>query len=384
MQPHPANATEFCGQTLDLVALEDEAFAVSAEAGVLFHLNTTARHVLEAASSGASFSDISKSVAEAHDLSPEQVLEDITALTSGLEQGVQKALAHSAGTTDSAPPLQAPVHSATYASFGRHISITYPNQEMAAICHPPLAPFQVGSSAGDDLIADLKENQDHYCVRCGLAEVHIEKSPGALMTALQRAILCHDVPEPGLFNVVVHAGSVVGGKGAWLVGGASGRGKSTLVTALDVLGFPVLSDDLIPLDLDRKLAFPMPLGLSLKEAGWETALRLRPDIANIEPVVSASGKKTRFAKPLHPACDKDRKGHQIAGLLLPQRRSGATPELTPMSLKEAMVGLCDRFGRFPLDPADLERLIGLLEHLPRYRLTYGEVDDILPALCDRL
>ncbi len=384
VQPRLANETTFCGQILDLVALEDEAFAVSADAGVLFHLNATARHVLEAAYDGASFIDISKSIADAHDLCADEVLEDITALAHGLEQGVHKALTLNTAATDSAPALRAPVRNATYACFGRLITITYPNQEMAAICHPLLAPFQTSSSADDDLIGELEETHQHYCVRCGVAEVKIEKSPGALMTALQRAILCHDIPEPGLFNVVVHAGSVVGDKGAWLVGGASGRGKSTLVTALDVWGLRVLSDDLVPLDLAQELAFPMPVGLSLKNAGGETISRLRPDIARLQPVISASGKSTRFAKPLHPATDGDRMGHPIAGLLLPRRQPGASPALEPLGLKEAMVDLCDRFGRFPLDPDDLEQLISLLNRRPRYRLTYSEVEDILPLLGDRL
>lgn len=384
MQPHLANETEFCGRTLDLVAIEDEAFAVSVDAGVLFHLNATARHVLEAANAGASFSEISKSIAEANDLCPAQVLNDVTALASGLEQGVQRALSLGAEGKDYAPALESPVHNANYACFGCHITITYPTQDMAAICHPLLAPFQTSVSAEKALIAELQETKDHFRVRCGLANVQIEKSPGALMTALQRAILCHDVPEPGLFNVVVHAGAVVGQQGAWLVGGASGRGKSTLVATLDVHGFRVLSDDLVPLDLETALAFPMPVGLSLKDGGWATVLRHRSDLANLQPVVSASGKKTRFAKPLNPATDDDRHGRPIAGLLLPERQEGAAAALETMSLKEAMVGLCDRFGRFPLDPSDLERLIGLLERRPRFRLIYSEVEDILPVLCGEL
>lgn len=384
MQPRLANEPVFCGQTLDLVALEDEAFAVSADVGVLFHLNATARQVLEAAREGATFSEISEALADANDLCPEQVLGDVTALARGLEQGVQNALSQVTSEADGAPALSAPVHHATYELFGRHVAISYPTQKMAAMCHPPLAPFQIGGEMSPRLTAQLEETDGEYLARCGKADVRIEKSRGALMTALQRAILCHDVTAPGLFNVVVHAGAVVKGQGAWLVGGASGRGKSTLVAALDADGARVLSDDLVPLELDTGRALPMPMALSVKQAGWQTVGQFRPEISEISPCISATGKKIKYLKPLNPAQDADRKGHRVAGLLLPQRREGASACLEPLGLKEAMVGLCDRFGRFPVDPHDLEQLIALLERLPRYRLTYSEVEHILPVLRDHL
>ena len=384
VQARLENEPAFCGKTLDLVALEDEAFAVSADAGVLFHLNATARQVLEAAHAGATFREISEVLADAHDLCPAQVLGDVTTLARGLEDGVQQALTQVKHGAEGAPPLSEPVYSATYELFGRRIAISYPTQEMAALCHPPLAPFRVDEDVRCQLTAQLKEADGTYVVRCGWALVKIEKSRGALMTALQRAILCHDVTAPGLFNVVVHAGAVVTDQGAWLVGGASGHGKSTLVTALDADGARVLSDDLVPLELDTETALPMPMALSVKEAGWQTAARFRPEISGIAPRISATGKKVKFLKPLNPAQDEDRKGHRIAGLLLPHRKMGATACLEPIGLKEAMVGLCDRFGRFPLDPRDLERLIALLERLPRYRLIYSEVEHILPMLRGRL
>lgn len=372
--------TEFDLSKLDLVGLEDEAFAVSADAGIVFHVNALGRKVLESLRSGASLDELSGTLARECAISPTRALDDLNAFSDSIKQSIGRTRKCTPIGLGSALPLRGVVDKADYAIFGRHICVHYPTQEIAAICHPPLAPFQIDCAYEEKLDAVIHETNTEVSVSCGAAEVSIRKTRGALMTALQRALLCHDQSDPGLFDAVVHAGSVVGGKGAWLIGGASGRGKSTLVTRLDAYGMRVFSDDLVPIDLAKGRALPLPLALSVKESGWAAVSRFRADITAVDPHVSRTGKRIKYIRPIHAALDEDRQGLPIAGLLLPQYTPGASALIQPVGLKEAMVSLCDRYGRFPVEPDDLTRLIDLLAPLPIYQLIYGDVEDVLPEL----
>ncbi len=314
----------------------------------------------------------------------EQALTELLSFKDGLRENFQAASNNTQREPRPVFPLNDPVVSATYQLFGRLITIEYPDQNTAAICHPALEPFQCDAASGGELFVEFQETDKQISVSCGKASVCLPNLPGALMTALQRVLVCYDEESPGVFGVVVHAGAIVGGRGAWLIGGASGQGKSTLVARLDAAGRRVLSDDLVPLDLFKGLALPMPLALSVKQSGWSVVSGFRPELLDACTRTTMAGKCVRYLKPKNPPIDADRAGTRIAGILLPNFEPGAPPTIEPIGLKQAMICLCDRFGRFPVEPADLRQLIALLTPLPKLRLTYGNVDDVLPDLMDRL
>lgn len=371
--------------SLEIVPLEDEALAVSAEAGVIVHLNSVGRQVLESFATGLSIDELAQAMAAGYGISQAQARSDLISFRDDLEQSVYDARNQVPLQRANQPTLSKPVTVASYEIFGRVICIRYPDQETAAVCHPPLAPFECEPGADGGLEVEISKTTDEIHVRCGRATVTIPNLPGALMTALQRAMLCHDVENPCLFGVVVHAGAVVGPNGAWLIGGSSGRGKSTLVARLDAAGYRVLSDDLVPIDLATGCAYPMPIALSLKEKGWPAVSTFRADLVSAPTYTSAVGKRVKYLRPLHPPLDGDRSGHPIAGVLLPQfTAGGGAARVKTIGLKRSILGLCDRFGRFPVEPADLKQLIARLNHLPCYELTYGDGEEIVALVSDFL
>lgn len=368
---------------LEIIPLEDEAFAVTPGAGILFHLNATARAVLEATQAGASREDIARSLAVAGSLptaSAARVVDDLLDQIARDSRATQNA----AGEPLSWSPLPAPVAEASYRLFDHLVRVRFPDQEVAAACHPLLAPMEEPETARYDLAATFERIGDVLQVHCGVAQVTMHDTPQAAWSGLQRAILCHDIVDPGLFTVVLHAGAIVGPKGAWLIGGNSGQGKSTLVARLDAAGYRVLGDDLIPLDLPRGRTLPLPTALSIKESGWPIVSGFRADIERARPFETPIGKRVRYLAPRNPPRDSDRRGHEIAGLLLVNRTAGAAPEIRPLSLKQAMIAMCDRFGRFPIEPENLRQLIALFSGAPRYELIYDDAAQILPDLAKLL
>lgn len=363
-----------------IIPLEDEGFAVLPGTGILIHLSPTARLVLEYLQTGTTRDQIVREFSGSGMAPASQIKHDVDQLLDTLTLDISTALSSPPAAPYTVKPLSEPVTHAVYLLFEKVVLVRYPNQDVAATCHPLLEPMLLPVETAHDLTVEFEQRTDEYLVRCGLASVTIDKAPQAAFSALQCVILFHDREVSGLFDVVMHAGAVVGPKGAWLVGGASGNGKSTLVARLDAEGHRVLSDDLVPLDLSEQSLLPLPMALSIKESGWTKVSAFRPDLDTVPPQRTSIGKHVRYLAQLNPPKDSDRKGHPFAGLLLPRRKENATPAIKTLGLKPAMIALVDKFGRFPIEPENLSKLIALVATQPRYEIVYDDVEQILPEL----
>lgn len=120
-------------------------------------------------------------------------------------------------------------------------------------------------------------------------EVYVDAEPDASDFAV-RLILTGPVLGLLLHQrrvLVLHASSIVAGAGAVGFLGASGVGKSTTAGAFHTRGYPLLSDDLLPVDLDNgcvvaRSGFPQlklwPQALEALGDDVEGLARLRPEL----------------------------------------------------------------------------------------------------------
>ena len=130
-----------------------------------------------------------------------------------------------------------------------------------------------------------------YWARAG-REIVIEPTPDAdavdVRTFLFGPVINALLHQRGA--LVLHAGGVVGPRGALLVAGESGRGKSTAVAALANRGYQILTDDVAAIVLDgddRPLVWP-----------GSPQLRLWPD------AIARLGYDMALASPVRPGVDK--------------------------------------------------------------------------------
>ena len=365
---------------LEIIPLEDEAFATAPGSGRLFHLNATARIVADLLKSGIPLDELAQTFAETHCVPPSQVMLDVETLVHTMITDQSEADSPDQSVSPAVPLFPEPTMAAAYRLFGHVVRVEYPTADVATTCGPLLAPMAVPLDTPNDLLVTYKEIDGSYEVACGSATVRVPRAGWSAFVGLQRAVLCHDERDPGPFQTVLHGGAVVGRNGAWLIGGASGRGKSTLVARLDAAGLRVLGDDLVPLAPEDGRAFPFAMALSIKEGGWSVVRAFRPDLMKSPPQITRIGKTVRYVAPINGPLDEDRQGQPVAGLLLPRRTVGADPTIKPIGLKQAMIGLCDRFGRFPVEPRELRSLVSLAARIPRYELVYDDFGDLLPGL----
>lgn len=369
---------------LDLVFLEDEALAVHKNGAVVFLLNSSATSIVRLAHSGFGRDEIVEALANYSGLPQSEIEKDIATLEHTVQGqiGLTKA---SKSKKKEAAPLDPPLLSAVYTLFGRRAQIDYPNHQFARFLHPYFAPFQIDGAEAELLVRfDFNVDNSVCVVRCDQAEYKAPASAAKSIGAVCQALLFHDKPKQPTLNVFMHCGGIIGSRGAWLIGGASGRGKSTMVATLDAAGHTILSDDILPIDPKARLAYPMPFSMSIKAGSWDHIANMRQD-QTLAPIQKTPiGKTVRMIAPLNPPRDADRAGIPIAGFLFPDRHDDGIATIEPISTKNALMSLCDVFGRFPTKYADLQALADCVEAVPRYKLRYRDAGDLMPILAPLL
>jgi hypothetical protein len=160
---------------------------------------------------------------------------------------------------------------------------------------------------------------------------------------------------------VLHAAAVGDARGALVLPGPNGTGKSTLTAALLARGYGYFSDDCVPID-GRGLVMPMPFALSHKR--------------RIGPVLRLAYQPPPLPSPA-PALPRL--------FLFPRFRTASRPEARRLSPPEALERIVAGRAWLSRRPDDLRRTLALLAATPAWELTYPSTDAALALLaaCDR-
>lgn len=132
----------------------------------------------------------------------------------------------------------------------------------------------------------------------------------------------------------LHAGAVVGDRGAIAIAAGAGGGKSTLLTALLADGFELLTDDVLALEHDGEavLAHPGPPLMTVPMAA--------PSLPGEE--LAAIEEERWLATPVFP------ESRPLAAVVLLNRHEGAETGLRPLGKSLfALLAMMLRFPRYP-------------------------------------
>lgn len=187
-----------------------------------------------------------------------------------------------------------------------------------------------------------------------------------LADQLYPRILAHDG------NLVLHAGAFEATNECILIVGASGRGKSSMVTSFDQAGFPLLGDD--------ALVVSMAQGVACAKAVYPS-LRLFPDSINalLEGIVGTSEvahytakRRVDIAVPADSAIEPK---PILAMFMLLEPSSEDKIRLDRLTEAEACMSLIE--SSFALDPSDtfraaqrLEMASALARQVPAFVISY--------------
>jgi len=174
-----------------------------------------------------------------------------------------------------------------------------------------------------------------------------------------------------------HAAALAHGDSLTLFPGVSGAGKSTLTAHLVAMGWLYGSDDFVSFAeaADGTLSLlPLHNAISLKEGSLAPLAADYPNLASL-PTVAYGPKLGRFLAV--PAERHITRPLAATRLVFPRYQPGAPTSLTPMTSSEALLGLMEaRFSTpFPQDRQHFERVFDWVEAVPKFRLTYDDLEE---------
>lgn len=170
--------------------------------------------------------------------------------------------------------------------------------------------------------------------------------------------------------LVVHgAGLALDDSRGVLLIAAGGSGKTTLAAALNVEGLALLSDDVVPIDLEGKL-LALRAPICAKSGSWEVLSPLRPDI-NALPVLSRFGQPVRLLPPVGPP-PAPRLSLEL--MLFPTYRPGSAPSCRPLSAESALQKIVESESVIRnITQQKLESIVRIISTAPAYALSYPDL-----------
>ena len=162
---------------------------------------------------------------------------------------------------------------------------------------------------------------------------------------------------------------------------ASGSGKSTLAAALTARGLALYSDEVAPLIGDDLLVTPVPVSFSIQEGGWTPLADWLPELG-AAPVYARWGNMVRYVPPRRYA----RAPAPAKCIVFPRYVPEAElqiEEIAPLDVMER-INAATAYLKAPLDARRVGAAVDWVSRVPAYGMTYGRLEDAVPAVVDLL
>ncbi len=186
-------------------------------------------------------------------------------------------------------------------------------------------------------------------------------------------------------HLILHSAVVERNGHAVILPGQPGAGKSTLCAALNLRGWRLLSDEVAMMRAPDIQLIPVPRPIGLKEGSIDVIRQFEPSA-----VLGPSTPGTRKGTVAHIQVDAmslQRAGETARPRLIvfPSWRKDAAVELKPFSKARALYRIAsDAFNFSILGSTGFETLSNLVDACDCYTLTYGQLDDAIATLNDRI
>ena len=178
--------------------------------------------------------------------------------------------------------------------------------------------------------------------------------------------------------MTVHASAITNGKKTILFTAAPGNGKTTIAALLQSRGYPIISDDFVPVDRNTLRAYPFPIAMSVKEGSMEVLSPIFPGLHQ-QPVTCISREKSVRYLSTSGASDQNPEAFPVRGIVF----VSYNPEVDLSCEKlDALCGV-----RLLLDQAwvspgkdNAQSFLDRVVPLPFYRLTYSNNEKAMEVI----
>lgn len=352
----------------------------------LWVLNAEAAIIWELNGAGLSPADMTVRLADFTGIDPAVLKVQIDQLLTdwqrtGLLQAVRQSYDSPPGSPDAGSPsrspprpVQPPGAAFQYVLADTRLAISVSDASITAILRPLLAGLQAEPQEGPPAaLLQLSGTMDNWQLRvdgvlCAYGTTLDSAVVALLGETIERA--CR-TPERLL---VVHGSGLVmqDGQGILLIA-PGGSGKTTLATALNAAGWPLLSDDVVPVNLDGTLA-GLGMPICVKAGSWPVLATLRPELYD-QPIIQRYQQSIRY---LPPRGSSQFNPVPLGLMLFPRYDAASSPRIERLTPITALQGLIEAEAVVRhLTQDRLDRLAQWISAAPAYAITYPDLESAL-------
>ena len=279
---------------------------------------------------------------------------------------------------------------------GASIDWDHPYLRKGPAAHLPLNDISVEIRFGGDSFGRLLATAYGHLCQEGLADYRAAAVPAGNLAVVQvegRPASIVPRPEAGAElrarlvelvldcsdTVALHAACLVGRRGAILLTGGPGTGKSTLAATLSGGRLACEGDDIVLLDPVRCAVKGVPLPLTIKEGAWGLIDKDWPEFIDCPAVRRKDQKKVRYL-PLQSVSTVE--WMPVRAFVDLRREDGARPSIHPLSKIDCLRKLCGeahvKSGN--CTPQILAAMIAMVNRAEALQLRYDEASNAANVL----
>ncbi len=202
------------------------------------------------------------------------------------------------------------------------------------------------------------------------------------LAPIVKALFCQGAIKAATYFLGIHAGVLGDGEGCLLLPATSGSGKSVLTAALCQAGYRYFSDELALIESPSFAVTSIPLGLCVKDSGWDLMARYYPQLPEMDVHLRVDGKVVRY---LPPPCESRRPASESAPvrrIVFPSYDPEAATELTPLAAGVGLQRLLSQCLSLPsgLDRRRVAEMVDWIQGVPCFALRYPSLDAAVSAI----
>ncbi len=253
---------------------------------------------------------------------------------------------------------------------GLYVKICCDVPEMMLRLNTILNHLQKKQSGSIDLTISISREQDQFVIAVNEVPVRTTVSSSEVLGWVYYELIAHFYLQQKCL-AILHAGAVYHNGTAILFPGSSGKGKSTLIAALQEQGFVYLCDDICPLTEKGGKLIPVPVSQSLKKKSWQVLSPLLPTLST-QPEHSAFGKTYKYMQPATGDTGIWEQSWPVKMIVFPEYKANSPLQsqiLKPLQVLSQVIDSGSLFGE------NIPAVLQWLEDTPCFSLRYSSLHE---------
>lgn len=254
---------------------------------------------------------------------------------------------------------------------GDVVGVTYPDPAVADSVRAVMGHLRLTEAVRPTLVVSVRRRGKAYRILSRAHALYLLPDANAVAVSLKNHFLEAFLKERSGI-IALHAAALLTPRGAILLAGPSGRGKTTLAAISSALGWPLIAEDVSMLEASSGLVWGMPFALAAKPGSWPILRGYFPHIDMVQPRVRPDGRVVKYLKPGRTAGGTH--GYPVAAAIFPEYIATESVSIRPLEKVDVLVRLLAeaKNAQRRLSSSGFLGVSGMLARIPTFGLQFGD------------